>query len=68
MCRALLALDPHYTDVRPRHPSGGPDGGRDMKAIYDGDRQVFGAVGFVNGANDSDEQKRQVAKLRTCRI
>ena len=62
MCRALLALDPHYTDVRPRHPSGGPDGGRDIEAIYGGDRQVFGAVGFVNGANDSEEQRRQMRR------
>lgn len=60
MCRAVLALDPHYTDVRPRHPSGGPDGGRDVEAIYDGGRIAYGAVGFQNGANDSDEQKKRI--------
>lgn len=60
MCRAVLALDPHYTDVRPRHPSGGPDGGRDIEAIYDGSHVAYGAVGFHNGANDSGEQKRQI--------
>ena len=62
MCRAVLALDPHYTDVRPRHPSGGPDGGRDIEAVFDNVRPVYGAVGFANGANDSDEQKKQIRK------
>lgn len=60
MCRALLALDPHYSDVRPRHPSGGPDGGRDIEAVVDGEVVAYGAVGFMNGANDSDEQKKQI--------
>lgn len=60
MCRAVLALDPHYTDVRPRHPTGGPDGGRDIEAVYDGDRTAFGAVGFQNSANDSAEQKKNI--------
>jgi hypothetical protein len=60
MCRSVLALDPHYSDVRPRHPSGGPDGGRDIEAIFDGQREAYGAVGFHNGANDSDEQKKQI--------
>jgi hypothetical protein len=60
MCRAVLALDPHYSDVRPRHPSGGPDGGRDIEAVFDGSRIAYGAVGFHNGANDADEQKRRI--------
>lgn len=60
MCRSILALDPHYTDVRPRHPSGGPDGGRDIEALFDGNVTAFGAVGFHNGANDSSEQKREI--------
>jgi hypothetical protein len=62
MCRAVLALDPHYTDVRPRHPSGGRDGGRDIEALYDGNRLAFGAVGFLNGANDSAGQKKRIRK------
>lgn len=62
MCRSILALDSHYSDVRPRHPSGGPDGGRDIEAIFDGARIAYGAVGFQNSANDSDEQKKQVRK------
>ena len=60
MCRAVLALDQQYTDVRPRHPSGGPDGGRDIEAVYDGGRSAYGAAGFHNGANDSDEQKKRI--------
>lgn len=62
MCLAILALDEHYSDVRPRHPSGGPDDGRDIEAIYDSERVAFGAVGFANGANDSSEQKKQIRK------
>jgi len=62
MSRSVLALDPHYSDVRPRHPSGGPDGGRDIEALFDGERIAYGAVGFQNGANDSDEQKKQIKK------
>jgi hypothetical protein len=62
MCRAVLALDERYSDVRPRHPHGGPDGGRDIEATYEGGREAYGAVGFANGANDSDEQKKQIRK------
>jgi hypothetical protein len=50
MCRSVLTLDPHYSDVRPRHPTGGPDGGRDIEAIFDSDRVAYGAVGFHNSA------------------
>lgn len=60
MCRAILAIDQRYTDVHPRHPRGGPDGGRDIEALYRNDQIVFGAVGFVNQANDSSEQKRDI--------
>ncbi len=60
MCRAVLAIDKRFSDVRPRHPRGGPDGGRDMEAIYRNDQRTFGAVGFVNQANDSAEQKRTI--------
>jgi hypothetical protein len=65
MCRSVLALDPHYSDVRHRHPSGGPDGGRDIEAIFDGSHTAYGAVGFHNGANDSEEQKKQIRKKFT---
>jgi hypothetical protein len=60
MCRAVLAINPHYSDVRPRHPLGGPDGGRDIEAVFDGERTAYGAVGFINSANDSDEQKKRI--------
>ena len=60
MCRAVLAIDKRFTDVRPRHPRGGKDGGRDIEAIYSGNLKAYGAVGFVNQANDSKEQKKQI--------
>lgn len=60
MCRAILAADKRYSDVRPRHPRGGPDGGRDIEAIYRESQVAYGAVGFVNQANDSLEQKRTI--------
>ena len=62
MCRAILAIDKRYSDVRPRHPRGGPDGGRDIEALFRDDLLTFGAVGFVNQANDSDEQKKKYKK------
>ena len=62
MCRAVLATDKRYSDVRPRHPRGGPDGGRDIQALYRDEQEAFGAVGFVNQANDSDEQKKTIKK------
>lgn len=62
LCLAVLALDKRFSDVRPRHPRGGPDGGRDIEAIFKKDRVAFGAVGFLNGANDSNEQKRAINK------
>ncbi len=60
MCRAVLAIDKRFSDVRPRHPRGGPDGGRDIEAVFRQGQRAFGAVGFVNQANDSDEQKRKI--------
>lgn len=60
LCRSVLSLDKRFSDVRPRHPRGGPDGGRDIEAIYRNDHIAFGAVGFVNQANDSAEQKKTI--------
>jgi len=60
MCRAILSIDKRFSDVRPRHPRGGRDGGRDIEAVYRDDQVVFGAVGFVNQANDSEEQKKVI--------
>jgi hypothetical protein len=62
MCLAVLAIDKRFSNVRPRHPRGGPDGGRDIDATFNGGQSTFGAVGFVNQANDSVEHKRQIGK------
>lgn len=62
MCLAVLAIDRRFSNVRPRHPRGGPDGARDIEATLNGVQRVFGAVGFVNQANDSDEHKKKAGK------
>ncbi|MBM4033744.1 MAG: hypothetical protein FJ291_18455 [Planctomycetes bacterium] len=63
MCLAILALDKRFSQVRPRHPRGGPDGGRDIDAVFHGGLRAYGAVGFVNQAEDSEE-KRDRAKRK----
>lgn len=62
MCLAVMGIDNRFSDVRPRHPRGGPDGARDMEAAFKGVLRVFGAVGFVNQANDSEEHKKKAVK------
>lgn len=62
MCLAVMAIDRRFSDVRPRHPRGGPDGARDIEALFNGVQRVFGAVGFVNQATDSDAHKRSASK------
>jgi hypothetical protein len=62
MCIGLLALDDRFTNVRPRRPKGGPDGGRDIEATLDGRHEVWGGVGFRNNANDSNQDKTWAAK------
>jgi hypothetical protein len=62
MCGAALAIDKRFSEVRPRHPRGGPDGGRDIEAVYRQAQLAYGAIGFVNQANDSGEQKRRINK------
>jgi hypothetical protein len=59
LCLALLSMDKRFSDVRPRHPRGGPDGHRDIEATFRGSETAFGAVGFLNQANDSDEHRRR---------
>jgi len=56
MCLAVLALDRTYTDIRPRRPEGGPDGGRDIQCLRNSEL-CFGAVGFVNNVSDSADDK-----------
>lgn len=60
MCRAILAIDKRFSDVRPRHPRGGRDGGRDIEGVFRETQLAFGAVGFVNQANDSEVQKKTI--------
>lgn len=60
MCRQILATDKRFSNVIPRHPRGGPDGGRDIEAAYRNKELAFGAVGFVNQANDSAEHKKAI--------
>ena len=55
---AIIKTDKRFKDIQPRHPRGGPDGGRDIQAIYDS-KKVFIAVGFLNSANDSDKDRRK---------
>lgn len=62
MCLALLSLDRSYTRIEPRRPEGGPDGGRDLQCIFEHRLKCFGAVGFKNNANDSNEQRREISK------
>jgi hypothetical protein len=65
LCRAVLAIDKRFFDVKPRHPRGGPDGGRDIEAFFRDELLAYGAVGFVNQANDSKEQKKTISEKFT---
>lgn len=62
LCLALLAMDKRFSNVNPRQPRGGPDGGRDLEGIFQGKYTVFGAVGFVNSASDSYQNKKEIIK------
>jgi hypothetical protein len=59
MCLEILSVQDGYTDLQPRLPKGGPDGGRDIQGFYKGDL-CFGAVGFVNDASDTDQHRAQI--------
>lgn len=61
MCLAVLSRDRNYTDIHPRRPAGGPDGGRDIQAIRSSE-VCFGAVGFLNSVSDSAQNKRNIKK------
>jgi len=61
---AVIKTDKRFKDVRPIHPRGGWDKGRDIEAIYDG-QKAYIAVGFFNLANDSNEHRRKaIAKFK----
>lgn len=61
LCMALLALDRNFSNIKPRRPDGGPDGGRDIECTR-GPNLCFGAVGFINNVADSPENKRAIKK------
>lgn len=63
LCLALLPLLGPFSQERPRRPRGGPDGGRDIEAIHDGQLEVWGAVGFKNGGG-ADEAARKNAQKK----
>lgn len=60
MCLAILSIDKRFSEVRPRHPRGGPDGGRDIEAIFRHEQHAFAAIGFINQADDSEEKKKRI--------
>ncbi len=65
MCLALLPLLGPYTREQPRRPKGGPDGGRDIEALFEGATVVWAGVGFRNGGgNDDTARKEADAKYR----
>jgi hypothetical protein len=63
LCLAVMSIDRRFSDVRPRHPRGGPDRARDIDAVFNGVQRTFGAVGFVNQATDSEQHKKD-AKVK----
>jgi hypothetical protein len=62
MCLALLPLLGPFTREQPRRPKGGPDGGRDIEAVYEGRTTIWGAVGFRNGGGSDVEARTQAEK------
>src|SRR4051812_21318055 len=62
LCIALLPHLGKYSAPKSRRPHGGPDGGHDIEAIYDGNMTVFGAVAFKHHATDSPADKRSIKK------
>ncbi|MCP1854232.1 MULTISPECIES: hypothetical protein [unclassified Bradyrhizobium] len=59
MCLEILTVQDGYTELQPRLPKGGPDGGRDIQGLFRGDL-FFGAVGFVNDATDTNQHRKQI--------
>lgn len=59
LCHAIMTLDRRFSDVRLRQPRGGADGGRDLEAMLDDGRPIWGAVGFQNSPSDSQTDRTQ---------
>lgn len=60
LCQAIFSIDKRFSNIRPRQPRGGPDGGRDLDGIFEGKYTALGAVGFVNSASDKAADKRTI--------
>lgn len=60
LCAGLMPVLGEYSNVRPRRPEGGPDGGRDLDAVYRGHIAAAIAIGFRNNVRDDDEDKKWV--------
>ena len=60
LCLGILSLDARFSEVKPRRPKGGPDGARDIEAVFQNQEKVWGAVGFRANARDDNEDKRWV--------
>jgi hypothetical protein len=61
LCLGILYLDGRFAEVKPRRPKGGPDGARDIEAVFQ-NQKVWGAVGFRKNVRDDNEDKRWVQK------
>ncbi len=62
MCLAILTLDARFSEVKPRRPKGGPDGARDIEAVFQNEEKVWGAVGFRKNVKDDSKDKLWVKK------
>jgi hypothetical protein len=68
LCISVLTLDRRFSGVKPRRPKGGPDGARDIQALFDNQSIVWGAVGFRANVTDSMGDKKWVKKKFTCDV
>jgi hypothetical protein len=63
LCLGILSLDARFAEVKPRRPKGGPDGARDIEAVFiQSQEKVWGAVGFRKNVRDDSKDKRWVKK------
>jgi hypothetical protein len=66
LCLAIMPLLGPYTREQPRRPKDGPDGGRDIEAVFQGSMTVWGAVGFRNGGGNDEAARREAeSKFQT---
>ena len=62
LCAQLLPTLGPYSHVEPRRPKGGPDGARDLQAVFNDQFVIWAGVGFRNSAKDDNEDKAWVKK------